>query len=156
MSGPSGLPEHVDPMLATLGSLPLPGTDQTMAYTEDYLNTHQILIRSPLIIGGAIQKGQLQKLPSLAGNDNPVGAVIDASASLFRSTSGYAAMWPAVAVPVLAVIPFVVVLTRVHSQRKDRSETFSNVHVLRVVGGKMTELREYMGDERREDEFWRS
>jgi ketosteroid isomerase-like protein len=48
----------------------------------------------------------------------------------------------------------VVVLTRVHAQRNGRSETFTNVHVLRVVDGKMTELREYMGDERREDEFW--
>jgi len=50
----------------------------------------------------------------------------------------------------------VIVLTRVHARRKERSEAFTNVHVLRVVGGKMTELREYMGDERREDEFWRS
>jgi ketosteroid isomerase-like protein len=50
----------------------------------------------------------------------------------------------------------VVVLTRVRARRKGRSEVFTNVHVLRVVDGKMTELREYMGDERREDEFWGS
>ena len=50
----------------------------------------------------------------------------------------------------------VVVLTRVHAQRHGRSETFTNVHAIRVADGKITELREYMGDERREDEFWGS
>ena len=50
----------------------------------------------------------------------------------------------------------VVVLTRVRARRNGRSETFTNVHVVRVVDGRMTELREYMGDERREDDFWRS
>ena len=50
----------------------------------------------------------------------------------------------------------VVVLTRVHAQRNGRSETFTNAHVMRVVDGQITELREYMGDERREDEFWGS
>jgi uncharacterized protein len=50
----------------------------------------------------------------------------------------------------------VVVLTRVHAQRNGRSETFTNVHVMRVADGRITELREYMGDERREDEFWAS
>jgi ketosteroid isomerase-like protein len=50
----------------------------------------------------------------------------------------------------------VVVLTRVHARRKGRSETFTNVHAMRVVDGRITELREYMGDEHREDEFWRS
>jgi len=34
-----------------------------------------------------------------------VGAVIDIFHSLLRSTDGYAAMWPAVGIPVLAVIP---------------------------------------------------
>src|SRR5271166_3903697 len=33
-------------------ALPLPGTDQSMSYTDDYLSTHQVLIRSPLIISG--------------------------------------------------------------------------------------------------------
>jgi ketosteroid isomerase-like protein len=50
----------------------------------------------------------------------------------------------------------VVVITRVDAQRQGRSDTFTNVHAIRVVDGKMTELREYMGDERREDEFWSS
>jgi ketosteroid isomerase-like protein len=50
----------------------------------------------------------------------------------------------------------VVVITRVDARRKGRSETFTNVHALRVVQGKITELREYMGDERRENEFWAS
>jgi hypothetical protein len=31
-----------------------------------------------------------------------------------------------------------------------------NVHTMRVIDGKITELREYMGDERREDQFWGS
>jgi len=46
-----------------------------------------------------------------------VGAVIDNAKPLFRSTSGYAAMWPAVAVPILAALPFVVVLMRVERAR---------------------------------------
>jgi len=50
----------------------------------------------------------------------------------------------------------VVVLTGVHARRKGRSETFHNVHALRVVDGRISDLREYMGDERRESEFWAS
>jgi len=57
---------------------------------------------------------------------------------------------------VLAEGERVVVLTRVNARRKGRSETFTNVHVIRVVDGQMTELREYMGDERGEDDFWGS
>src|SRR4051794_34026730 len=56
---------------------------------------------------------------------------------------------------VLAEGERVVVLTRVHVRRKGRSETFTNVHVIRVVNGQMTELREYMG-EHGEDDFWSS
>jgi len=50
----------------------------------------------------------------------------------------------------------VVILTRVHAQRTGRAETFSNVHSLLVVDGKIAELREHMGDEGRENEFWAS
>src|SRR3954470_13196867 len=57
---------------------------------------------------------------------------------------------------VLAEGERVVVLARVHVRRKGRSETFTNVHVIRVVNGQMTELREYVGDERGEDDFWSS
>jgi ketosteroid isomerase-like protein len=50
----------------------------------------------------------------------------------------------------------VAALVTVTARRNGRSESLSNVHLLRVVDGKIAGLREYMGDERREDEFWTS
>jgi MFS family permease len=44
------------------------------------------------------------------------GAAIDISARYLSSTDGYAALWPAVALPVLAVIPLVVKLAEAESQ----------------------------------------
>ena len=70
-----------------------------------------------------------------------------------RALAGHLALSPD---EIIADGERVVVLTRVHAQRNGRSETFTNAHVMRVVDGQITELREYMGDERREDEFWGS
>jgi MFS family permease len=44
------------------------------------------------------------------------GATIDLSAPYLSSTDGYAALWPAVALPVLAVIPFVVKLAEAEAR----------------------------------------
>jgi MFS family permease len=44
------------------------------------------------------------------------GAAIDISARYLSSTDGYAALWPAVALPVLAVLPLVVSLAEAESQ----------------------------------------
>jgi MFS-type transporter involved in bile tolerance (Atg22 family) len=52
-----------------------------------------------------------------------VGAVIDNLKPLFRSTNGYAAMWPAVAIPVLAVIPLVTLLADEERRRSANPPT---------------------------------
>jgi MFS family permease len=46
-----------------------------------------------------------------------VGAVIDIFHPLLRSTDGYGAMWLAVGLPVLAVVPFVMRLVRAEDER---------------------------------------
>jgi capsular exopolysaccharide synthesis family protein len=58
-------------------ALPMPGIDARLSYFEDYLGTHQVLIRSPLIVSEAVKKGNLRQLPSFAGTD-PTGAIIGA------------------------------------------------------------------------------
>lgn len=45
-----------------------------------------------------------------------VGAVIEIFAGQLQSTEGYAAMWPAVGIPVLAVAPLVYALSRVEAE----------------------------------------
>jgi len=57
-------------------ALPLPGNDARMTIVEDYLSTHQVLIKSPLIIGEAVQDGNLRDLPSFGGQD-PTGKIIE-------------------------------------------------------------------------------
>jgi MFS family permease len=46
-----------------------------------------------------------------------VGGALDLARPLFESTGGYAAMWPTVGLPILAVIPIVVSLIRVEEHR---------------------------------------
>jgi MFS family permease len=46
-----------------------------------------------------------------------VGGAIDLAGPLFDATNGYAAMWPTVGLPILAVIPLVVSLIRVEEHR---------------------------------------
>jgi capsular exopolysaccharide synthesis family protein len=59
-------------------ALPLPGLEQQMSFMEDYLATHQVLMRSPLIIRGAVEKGKLARLPSFGGKGDPTGAIMGA------------------------------------------------------------------------------
>src|SRR5438874_3896041 len=57
-------------------ALPFPGSDPSSGYYEDYLATHQTLIRSPLIVGRAVKKRELQSLRSLAAHGDPAGLII--------------------------------------------------------------------------------
>jgi MFS family permease len=49
------------------------------------------------------------------------GAAIDIFHSHFRSTDGYAVIWPVVAIPVLAVIPLVALLAEAEGELKGRA-----------------------------------
>ena len=55
---------------------------------------------------------------------------------------------------VLAEDDLVVALVTVNAQRNGVSASFSEVHVWQMRNGKVTEFREYQGDEHREDQFW--
>lgn len=55
--------------------LPVAGPEGQVNY-EDHLSTHMILIRSPLIVGKAVQEHGLGSLPSLKGVGNPTAAII--------------------------------------------------------------------------------
>ena len=56
------------------------GADSRYAYMEDYLATHQVVIRSPIVITKAVDKGNLQALSSFANGK-------DATAEIMRSLS---------------------------------------------------------------------
>lgn len=45
-------------------------------YYDDYLSSHALLIRSPLIVGRAVKDKHLDKLKSFAGMGDPTGAII--------------------------------------------------------------------------------
>ena len=55
---------------------------------------------------------------------------------------------------VLAEADVVVALTTVRAERNGRSAAFPEVHVWRLANAKVTEFREYQGDEQTEDRFW--
>jgi len=55
---------------------------------------------------------------------------------------------------VLAEEDVVVALVTVKAQRNGRSAAFPEVHVWRLANGKVTEFREFQGDEQTEDRFW--
>ncbi len=59
-------------------ALPMSGTDPRSTYAEDYLVTHQVLIKSPLIVSEAVKEGNLRSLQSFAGMDDPTGNIISA------------------------------------------------------------------------------
>src|SRR5947209_2346050 len=60
-------------------SLPLPGAvDPRVAFMEDYLATHQVLIRSPLIVSDAVKRGKLQTLRCFGGNPDPTQEIMGA------------------------------------------------------------------------------
>src|SRR5262249_51948473 len=65
--------------------LPITGGDPRLSFVEDYLSTHLVLIKSPLIIEQAVQKRNLGSLKSFAGGGDPTGAII-ASLSASRET----------------------------------------------------------------------
>ncbi len=58
--------------------LPIPGSDSQSSYYDDYISTHLVLIKSPLIIGRAVKKHDLASLRSFAGQGDPSGAIIGA------------------------------------------------------------------------------
>jgi ketosteroid isomerase-like protein len=55
---------------------------------------------------------------------------------------------------VLAEDDVVVALVTVKAERNGRSAAFPEVHVWRLVNAKLTEFREFQGDEQTEDRFW--
>jgi ketosteroid isomerase-like protein len=55
---------------------------------------------------------------------------------------------------VLAEADVVVALVTVKAERNGRSAAFPEVHVWRLANAKVTEFREFQGDERTEDRFW--
>ncbi len=55
---------------------------------------------------------------------------------------------------VLAQENVVAALVTVKAERNGRSAAFPEVHVWRVANGKITEFREFQGDEQTEDRFW--
>ena len=55
---------------------------------------------------------------------------------------------------VLADGDLVVSLVTVNAQRNGVAAAFPEIHVWRLKNGKVTEFREYQGDEQREDQFW--
>jgi capsular exopolysaccharide synthesis family protein len=72
----------------TPDALPLAaGSEGRANQTEDYLSTHQTLIRSPVIVGDAIRKGELGRLPSFAGRGDAM-TEIAASLKVSRETNG--------------------------------------------------------------------
>ena len=55
---------------------------------------------------------------------------------------------------VLAEGDLVVALVTVNAERNGLAASFPEVHVWRMKNGKVTDFREYQGDELREDRFW--
>jgi capsular exopolysaccharide synthesis family protein len=56
--------------------LPIPGNDAANSYYDDYISTHLVLIKSPLIVGRAVKKHDLGALPSFAGQGDPTAAIM--------------------------------------------------------------------------------
>jgi capsular exopolysaccharide synthesis family protein len=56
--------------------LPMQGGDPRLTFMEDYLATHLILLRSPLIAERAVKKRDLRSLPSFARSGDPAGAIL--------------------------------------------------------------------------------
>ncbi|HEX5272654.1 MAG TPA: Wzz/FepE/Etk N-terminal domain-containing protein, partial [Gemmataceae bacterium] len=57
-------------------ALPIPGSDVQNSFYDDYIATHLVLIKSPLIVGRAVQKHHLATLPSFAGQGDPTPSII--------------------------------------------------------------------------------
>lgn len=63
--------------------LPASEADPRAFFYEDYLSTHQTLIKSPMIVQRAVQKKNLNQLRSFQGVDDPTG-IIRASLNVSR------------------------------------------------------------------------
>jgi capsular exopolysaccharide synthesis family protein len=57
-------------------ALPIAGGDPRLSFYEDYVSTHMVLIRSPLVVQHAVRKRDLASLSSFAGQGDPTGAVL--------------------------------------------------------------------------------
>jgi capsular exopolysaccharide synthesis family protein len=57
-------------------ALPIPGSDAGWSYMDDYLATHMKLIQSPLIVGQAAKKKEVQTLATLAGRPDATGIIL--------------------------------------------------------------------------------
>ena len=55
---------------------PFLGADPRLSFVGDFVAAHVTLIKSPLLVESAVKSGQLQALPSLSGNPNPVGEIL--------------------------------------------------------------------------------
>jgi MFS family permease len=73
--------------------------------------------------GAVTGLGIMTKGVALLGGPLGVGALIDIFGSQLKSTDGYAAMWPAVGIPILFAIPLVVILSRAEEAGSKRTET---------------------------------
>jgi capsular exopolysaccharide synthesis family protein len=56
-------------------ALPSQG-DNHFSQMDDYLATHQVLIKSPMLVGNAVRKGNLRSLPTFAALDNPTEQIL--------------------------------------------------------------------------------
>ena len=56
-------------------NMPVDMVSSALAERDDHILTHIMVIRSPLVIGRAVQDFKLGELPSLAGSPNPVGSI---------------------------------------------------------------------------------
>jgi MFS family permease len=73
--------------------------------------------------GAVTGLGIMTKGVALLGGPLGVGALIDIFRPQLRSTDGYAAMWPAVGIPILLAIPLVVMLSRAERSVARGTET---------------------------------
>jgi succinoglycan biosynthesis transport protein ExoP len=60
-----------------LDALPMQGVS-ALSFYDDYLPTHMALIRSPVIVGQAVQNEHLQSLSSFAGKGDPTSFIVGA------------------------------------------------------------------------------
>src|SRR5271165_577354 len=56
--------------------MPIAGGDPRVSYVEDYMGTHMVLLKSPLIIERAIRKRDLTSMKTFEGSGDPVGQVL--------------------------------------------------------------------------------
>jgi capsular exopolysaccharide synthesis family protein len=64
-------------------ALPIAGGDPRVAYVDDYMATHLVLLRSPLIIERAVKKKDLAAMKTFESSGDPVGQIV-ASLTVMR------------------------------------------------------------------------